>query len=46
MTEPIPGWFWAFFMFVLLVLVGVAYQLHRIERKLDWIWKYFKQPDG
>lgn len=45
MGEPIPEWFWAFFMFVLLVLIGVAYQLHRIEAKINAVWKYLTGPD-
>lgn len=45
MSEPIPDWFWAFFGLVLIVLIGIAYQLHRIERKIEWVWKFLKGPD-
>lgn len=45
MTEPITDWFWAFFMLVLLVLIGIAYQIHRIEAKVGEIWKFLVGSD-
>lgn len=32
-------------MIVIIVLAGVGFQLHRIEKKLESIWRYFKESD-
>jgi hypothetical protein len=39
MSNAIPDWFWIFFTLTIIVLCGIGYQLHRIERKLDGIWR-------
>lgn len=44
MQPQIPDWFWILFVIVLAGLIGLGYQVHRVEKKLDELWRLLDGP--
>ena len=44
MPQEIPDWFWVMFVIVLFGMIGLGYQLQRVEKKIDALWTLLDGP--
>lgn len=44
MPPQIPDWFWIMFVIVLVGMIGLGYQVRRVEKKIDALWDLLNGP--
>lgn len=46
MSHAVPDeWFWIMVVIALAGMVGLGYQLRRVERKINALWRFLASPD-